>query len=132
MQTQQQAPTPKQNSKKKKSGKYDEYTGAPDNAVYFLFDVETSGSKRNWDKIIAFSFLCFDVNGKQLGTFTKKINPGSDVHISSYLTRNIHGAFSICFDFLATSSLFHHVFILQLFHTKICAVSCNFQPWRTN
>ena len=46
---QQKAPTPSQKNKKKKAGKYDEYTTAPDNAVYFLFDVETSGSKRNWD-----------------------------------------------------------------------------------
>ena len=97
---QQKAPTPNdssQKNKKKKAGKYDEYTTAPDNAVYFLFDVETSGSKRNWDKIIAFSFLCFDVNGKQLGNFTRKINPGSDVHISEYLTKNIHGEFYYLF-----------------------------------
>ena len=44
----------KKNVKKKasKKGKYANYVSAPSNGRYFLFDVETTGSKRNWDRII--------------------------------------------------------------------------------
>ena len=51
-----QVDTPAKQKPKKKS-KYQGYEGTADNAVYFLFDVETTGSKRNWDRIIAISFL---------------------------------------------------------------------------
>ena len=61
---------------KKKKGKYDNYQKAPADAVYFLFDVETSGSKRNYDCIVAFSFLAYDITGRLLGNFTQKVNPG--------------------------------------------------------
>ena len=72
-----------------RKSKYTEYTTAPGNAVYFLFDIETTGSKRNWDRIIAFSFLCYDEDGSQLGSFSRKINPGN-VRISPYLTEHVH------------------------------------------
>ena len=71
---------------KKKKGKYDDYESAPENAVYFLFDVETSGGKRNWDRIIAMSFLAVDQDGELLGSFSKKMNPGS-VRIGYHTTR---------------------------------------------
>ena len=74
---------------KKKKGKYDDYTTAPVNAVYFLFDVETTGGKRNYDRIIAMSFLCLDQNGKVISSFSRKVNPGR-IKISAYLTRWIH------------------------------------------
>ena len=75
--------------KKRKNSKYHAYQKAPSRAVYFLFDVETTGSKRNFDKIISISFLAYDKKGRQLGSFSRLINPGS-VAIDSYLTKKIH------------------------------------------
>ena len=75
--------------RKKKKSKYAEYVSAPADAVFFLFDVETTGGKRNWDRIIAFSFLAYDGKGNLLGSFARKINPGS-VKIDEYLTHNVH------------------------------------------
>ena len=75
-----------------KKGKYDDYTTAPDSAVYFLFDVETTGSRRNYDKIIAMSFLSYDCHGNMLGSFSRKVNPGK-VKISAYLTKHIHSKY---------------------------------------
>lgn len=60
----------------KKKGKYDDYQKAPEDTVLFLFDVETSGSKRNYDCIVAFSFLAYDVKGRLLGNFAQKVKPG--------------------------------------------------------
>ena len=74
---------------KKKKSKYFAYEAAPENSVYFLFDVETSGGKRNWDRIISMSFLAVDQDGKVLGSFSKKLNPGA-ARIS-YQTTEIHG-----------------------------------------
>ena len=74
---------------KKKKSKYAEYVSAPTNAVFFLFDVETTGGKRNWDRIIAFSFLAYDNQGNLLGSFARTINPGS-VKIDAYLSKNVH------------------------------------------
>ena len=76
-------------TKTKRKSKYAEYVSAPADAVFFLFDVETTGAKRNWDRIIAFSFLAYDGKGNLLGSFSRKINPGS-VKIDEYLTRNVH------------------------------------------
>ena len=64
------------NQTQKKKGKYDDYKKAPADAVFFLFDVETSGSKRNYDCVVAFSFLAYDVDGRLLGNFAQRINPG--------------------------------------------------------
>ena len=80
----------KRNAKKKKKSKYVNYEAAPDNAIYFLFDVETTGSRRNWDRIIAMSFLAFKEDGQQIGVFSRKVNPGQ-VRISAFLTKHIHG-----------------------------------------
>ena len=77
------------NRKKKKKGKYDDYTTSPANTVFFLFDVETTGGRRNYDRIIAMSYLCFDREGTLIGSFSRKVNPGK-VRISAYLTRHIH------------------------------------------
>ena len=74
---------------KKKKGKYADYKPAPANSVYFLFDVETSGSRRNWDCIIAISFLCYSSDGELLASFSRKINPGA-VQIQAYLSKHIH------------------------------------------
>ena len=76
--------------KKKKKGQYDDWVSAPTNGSYFLFDVETTGSKRNWDRIIFMSFLHYDKDGKLLGSFSHKVNPRK-VRIANYLTNNIHG-----------------------------------------
>ena len=73
----------------KKSGKYAAYECAPDNAIYFLFDVETTGGKRNWDRIVAISFLACDDKGKMLGSFTQLVNP-EGVESSVYILKNIH------------------------------------------
>ena len=75
---------------KKKKSKYANYEAAPDNAIYFLFDVETTGSRRNWDRIIAMSFLAFKEDGQLIGVFSRKVNPGQ-VSISAFLTKHIHG-----------------------------------------
>ena len=40
--------------KAKKKNKYVDYEVAPANGVFFLFDVETTGGKRNWDRIVVF------------------------------------------------------------------------------
>jgi len=75
--------------KQKKSGKYAAYECAPDNAIYFLFDVETTGGKRNWDRIVAISFLACDDEGKMLGSFTQLVNP-EGVESSDFILKNIH------------------------------------------
>ena len=75
-------------NKQKKSSKYHAYECAPENAVYFLFDVEVTGSKRNYDKIIGIGFLAYDRQGKLLGCFSRKVNPG--VVRSTYHAGRIH------------------------------------------
>ena len=84
----------KKSKKKKKKGQYDDWVSAPVDGDYFLFDVETTGSKRNWDRIIFMSFLHYNEDGDLLGSFSRKVNPGK-VQIASYLTDNIHSK-SIC------------------------------------
>ena len=82
---------PVANARKKKQtkpSKYLDYECAPSDAVYFLFDVETTGSKRNYDKIIAIGCLAYDRQGKLLGCFSRKINPG-DIS-STYQAGKIH------------------------------------------
>ena len=74
--------------KKRKTSKYSAYECAPSNAVYFIFDVETTGSKRNYDKIIGIGFLAYDGQGTLLGTFERKINPGGVS--STYHAEKIH------------------------------------------
>ena len=78
--------------KKKKNSKYINYESAPADAIYFLFDVETTGSKRNYDRVIAISFLAYDHHGNLLGHFSRMINPGG-VRIASFLTKRIHSKF---------------------------------------
>ena len=80
----------KAKKKSNKKSKYDDFTTAPSDAIYFLFDVETTGSKRNWDRIIAVSFLAYDREGNLLGSFNRKINPGK-VQVASFLSQNVHG-----------------------------------------
>ena len=72
-----------------KKGKYANYEKAPANAVFFLFDVETTGAKRNWDRIISISVLACDRTGTLLGCFDQDINP-EGVKINAYLTNRIH------------------------------------------
>ena len=67
------------------------YEAAPPDAVYFLFDVETTGSKRNFDCIIALSFIAYDSTGKILDSLSQKINPDA-VPISSKAF-GIHGEY---------------------------------------
>ena len=88
-QPQQTHPARKQTKSKRKKNKYENFEGAPDNACYFLFDVETSGSKRNFDRIIALSFMAHDETGRLLGAFSQKVNPGGVV-ISHYLSKHVH------------------------------------------
>ena len=83
-----------QKCQEKKKSKYADYVTAPADAVYFLFDVETTGSKRNFDCIIALSFIAYDITGNLLDCFSQKINPG-DVPINSKAFE-IHGKYSIC------------------------------------
>ena len=61
--------------KQKKKGKYADYESAPSDAVYFLFDVETTAPKRNYDRIIAISFFAHKEDGTLVGNFSTKINP---------------------------------------------------------
>ena len=85
-------------SKKKKTNtksKYVDFKTAPSNAIYFLFDVETTGSKRNWDCIIAISLMAYDQTGHLISTFSRKINPGK-VRINRFLTSNVHGKWIAC------------------------------------
>ena len=74
-----------------KTSKYAEFDLRPDNTIiYFLFDIDTTGSKRNWDHIIVFSFLCYDEDGSLLlGSLSRKINTGN-VRINLYLTEHVH------------------------------------------
>ena len=80
----------KKSKKKKKKGQCDDWISAPVDGAYFLFDVETTGSKRNWDRIIFMSFLHYNEDGELLGSFSRKVNPGK-VQITSHLSNNIHG-----------------------------------------
>ena len=86
-------------TKKKKAGKYEHYQGAPDNAVYFLFDLEVTGSKRNYDRVIQMSFISYDDNGNLLGNFSRLVNPGK-VRINHWIQKNI----------LPDSKLYIHIF----------------------
>ena len=79
---------------KKKKGKYESYQKAPADSVYFLFDVETSGAKRNYDCIVAFSFLAYNLDGKLLGNYTQKVNPGK-IQMSAK-AMEIHGKLFDC------------------------------------
>ena len=79
------APTTKQ---KKKPSKYQNYKSAPINGVYFLYDVETTGSKRNYDRIIQMSFISYDDTGRLLSNFSRLVNPGK-VRISHWIQNNI-------------------------------------------
>ena len=84
-QAQQQTQQPTQ----KKKGKYADYETAPADPVLFLFDVEVTGPKRNFDRIIAISFLAYDVDGNLMGAFSRHINPDG-VRINEYANK-IHG-----------------------------------------
>ena len=75
-------------TRRKKPGKYNGYQIAPDNAAYFLFDLEVTGSKRNYDRIIQLSFIAYDVSGNMLGNFSRLVNPGQ-VRISDWIKNNI-------------------------------------------
>ena len=91
--TTQTAAAPKQ----KKKGKYADFEVAPEDAVYFLFDVETTGPKRNYDRIIAISFFAHNEDGTLRGHFSQKINPGG-VRVNAYLSQNVHSKFGHIFD----------------------------------
>ena len=93
----------KKRSKKKKKGQYDDWVSAHANGSYFLFDVETTGSKRNWDRIISMSFLHYDKDGKLLGSFSHKVNPGK-VRIANYLTNNKTFILYYCLFFTSSCS----------------------------
>ena len=81
-------PSKKQKNPRKPT-KYSTYVCAPKDAIYFLFDVETTGSKRNFDRIIAMSFLAYNSEGKLLDNFSRRVNP-KGVRISSFLTKRVH------------------------------------------
>ena len=80
--------SPAPTTKKKKPSKYEHYQSAPDNAVYFLFDVEVTGSKRNYDRIIQMAFISYDDTGKLLDNFCRLVNPGK-VRINQWIKDNI-------------------------------------------
>ena len=82
----QESDTPTDKTKKK--SKYEDYKVAPANGLYFLFDVETTGGKRNWDRIVALSFLTYDSEGTLFGSFSRQVNPGG-VRINA-ICRGIH------------------------------------------
>ena len=86
---QEEEETNSQRAKTHKKSKYAAYESAPVDAVYFLFDVETTGSKRNFDKIISISLLAYDSRGNKLDSFARLINPGG-VPMVSYLTKHVH------------------------------------------
>lgn len=79
---------PAPTTKKKKPSKYEHYQSAPDNAVYFLFDVEVTGSKRNYDRIIQMAFISYDDTGKLLDNFCRLVNPGK-VRINQWIKDNV-------------------------------------------
>ena len=39
-------------------------------------DVETTGSKRNWDRVIEYAVIAHDGNDNKLGEFVRRVNPG--------------------------------------------------------
>lgn len=104
--------------KNRKKSKYDTYEVAPSDAVYFLFDVETTGGKRNYDKIIAISFLAYNESGTLLGSFSRMINPG-EVMIVSYLSKNVHSKCVVC----ALYFVYSHVYAMLICfacYTHVC------------
>ena len=44
--------------------------------VFFLIDVEITGSKRNWDRAIEYAVLAYDSDGNKLGQFVRRVNNG--------------------------------------------------------
>ena len=88
-----QNPSKKQKPPRKPS-KYASYVSAPKDAIYFLFDIETTGSKRNFDRIIALSFLAYDTEGRLLDHFSRKVNP-QGVSISAFLSHRVHSKFVV-------------------------------------
>ena len=75
-------------AKQKKPSKYQNYKSAPINGVYFLYDVEVTGSKRNYDRIIQMSFISYDDTGRLLDNFSRLVNPGK-VRITHWIKNNI-------------------------------------------
>ena len=60
--------------------------------VYFLMDLETTGSKRNWDRGIEYCVIAHDVNASLLGTFVRRVN-NDEVRVkpSAYAVHGISG-----------------------------------------
>ena len=58
--------------------------------IYFLIDLETTGSKRNWDRGIEYCVMAHDANGRNLGTFLRRVN-NAEVRIkpSAYAVHGI-------------------------------------------
>ena len=66
-----------------------DYENTPSNPSLFLFDVETTGPKRNFDRIISMSFLAYDEDGNLMGAFSRNINPDV-VKINVFISQRIH------------------------------------------
>ena len=88
-QPQEQQNTQQPAQQQRKKGQYTDYESAPSNPALFLFDLEVTGPKRNFDRIITMSFLAYDVDGNLMGAFAPKINP-CGVRINAICHR-IHG-----------------------------------------
>jgi hypothetical protein len=65
------------------------YIPCPTKPVFFLIDLETTGSKRNWDRVIEIALIAYNESGTQLGVFESRIS-NSGVLISPHAYRT-HG-----------------------------------------
>lgn len=75
----------------KQKKKVQRYYGIPrgKKGVFLVFDVETTGSKRNWDIAIMYYFIVCDEAGTVLGRRLFRVNPG---HIPiTYAAYCVHG-----------------------------------------
>lgn len=84
------ASQPSKQSSKKRSKK-NLYTDLPQGKrVYFLIDLETTGSKRNWDRGIEYCILAYTEDGKLVDQFYSRVsNDGVRIKPSAYAVHGI-------------------------------------------
>lgn len=85
------AAVPKKKSGTKQRAKKNIYHDLPQgNRVFFLMDLETTGSKRNWDRGIEYSILAYTEDGQLIDNFYSRVNnDGVRIKPSAYAVHGI-------------------------------------------
>ena len=88
----------------KKTAKNKEFVSISGTKMFFLLDVETTGSKRNWDVVIVYAWMVVNESGEVLDIQEFRVNPGK-VRIKEAAYK-VHG---ICRAHLAREETFDKV-----------------------